>query len=151
MRKILTSILLMILLLIATPSANAHSESEFNYEKINPGNPLYNIKRIIEKVETKFNNSSEFKYKLLDRRYKELVFLAKEKRESQIEKATSRYMTQAGEIIDSNLMLSDKSGLMAEYKHILEESRDVYESNSAYWLFLQQSSDLTGKLIKSED
>lgn len=135
----------------STSIAYAQEEYEVGFETINPGNPLYNVKRIFEKIQIRFSDSREFKYKLLDRRFKELVFVAKEKRESQIETAASRFMTQVGEIVDTESVSEEKSEMTAEYKHYLEESRDLYEANSAYWLVLQQSSELANKLIKSEN
>jgi len=151
MKKFLTSILVIVLLALTTTQIKAQTEYEVGFESINPGNPLFYVKRIFEKIQVRFNDSPEFKYKLLDRRHKELVFLANEDRKSQMEQATNRYMTQIGLIIDNDAILKDKSEMMKAYVSNLEKARDIYESNSAYWLFLQQSSELTAKLVTSSE
>jgi len=138
------------LLLNLTPKVQANESLEnVEYEKINPGNVFYPLKRLSEKTRKKFTSGEgrkEFMYTLLERRYKELIYLAKNKKLGQMETSTSRFMTQLGEILDTNSVLIERKELINEYRGVLMKARDLYESNSAYWLFLQQSLDLSTEL-----
>lgn len=143
-------------LLISKPSfaqneASSESAQNVKYESINPDSFFYPFKRLWEKIGFNLSFSEdqkrEYMQKLLDTRFKELVYVAKEKKYSEFEQASSRYNTLIGEYIQK---YSDKKKAVEEsagsYEKILGELKKQYESDYAYWSFLKSSQETTQNL-----
>lgn len=119
-------------------------------EKILPGEILFPLKRLKEKVSFlfKFKHEAKINYSkfLLDKRLSELITLVDQKSDPLITQSSQRYAYQAG--ITANLAekYTEKyKGMVEEAfskgKPILEKLRDNYPANSARWLELQQDID----------
>lgn len=122
------------------------------YESINPNLLIYPVKQIIEKIKLSliFNkeDKTKYKYALLDRRFKELVFIINFKKTGFLEEAVNRYNADIGNLIendkDSSLRYKDK---LSNYVIVLKTLQDRYSSISSYRLLIQYAIDTTRRLI----
>lgn len=128
--------------------------TELNLPKttINPDRYLlFNLKRLIEKGElfTKFSKESKTDYykDLTLRRMAELKYVVENKLLGEVEKSTQRLSYQVGILSDyinmNRLELAQNiptiTGLLINYKNILDNLRDKYPANSSYWMLVQHS------------
>jgi len=128
-----------------------NSNLDLKQENINPGNTLFTLKRLTEKIHEKVLFSQEKKVTLYERltvkRLSELNYLVQNKNLTPIEQASQRLSAQAGVFVDglANLEDSERNQKTLEsfsiYKVKLGELRDNYPANSSYWLLLQQNID----------
>lgn len=122
------------------------------YETTNTDSPNYIFKRILEELKLKFvyrDKTSQARYmsKLLDARFKEVVYVANNKQIGIFENTISRYNTLAGKIISSYKDIDPEADKQIEnYVKILERMRDIYPANSSYWLLVQYTIDTTKRL-----
>lgn len=160
----ITVFLLFSVLYISTPStiyASAHTlitEQELSatgfsgYESVNTNLLIYPIKQIIEKIEFSLlsneKDKEKYKYKLLDKRFKELVFIINFQKTSFLEEAVGRYNSHLG-----NLMINNKDSALnykntlSGYINVLKNLQDRYDNISSYRLLIQQAIDTTRRLI----
>lgn len=122
------------------------------YELINPNLLVYPIKQIVEKVELilLFNKEDKIKYQytLLDKRFKELVFIINFKKTGFLEETVQRYNSHLGNLITNNKNLAaDYKDQISYYTIVLKTLQDRYDSKSAYRLLIQQAIDSTKRLI----
>lgn len=122
------------------------------YESVNPNLLIYPIKQILEKIEFSLlsneKDKEKYKYTLLDKRFKELVFIINFKKTGFLEETVTRYNTHLGNLItndkDSAIKYKDQ---ISSYINILKILQDRYDSTSAYRLLIQQAIDTTRRLI----
>ena len=122
------------------------------YESINPNLLIYPVKQLVEKIELSllFNKDDKVKYQyaLLDKRFKELVFIINFKKTGFLEETVARYNSTIGNIIKNNkdfsLNYKDK---LSEYIKVLKTLQNRYDSISSYRLLIQYAIDTTKRLI----
>ncbi len=122
------------------------------YESINPNLLIYPFKRIAEKIELTllFNkeDKAKYQYTLLDKRFKELVFIINFKKTGFLEETVQRYNSHLGNLISNNKDLAlDHKDKISSYTTVLKTLQDRYDSISAYRLLIQQAMDSTRRLI----
>lgn len=122
------------------------------YESINPNFLIYPIKRIAEKIKLAllFNREEKAKYQyvLLDKRYKELVFIINFKKTGFLEETVLRYNSHLGNLIINNKDLaSNYKDKISNYPVVLKTLQDRYDSKSATRLLIQQAIETTRRLI----
>lgn len=122
------------------------------YELINPNLLIYPLKQIIEKIELKLllddNARTEYQYILLDKRFKELVFIINSEKTGFLGETVARYNTHLGNLIISNRnpAINNKEKV-SNYVRVLKNLQDRYNSISSYRLLIQQAIDTTRRLI----
>lgn len=140
-----------ILLLLPKKAAAQNQQNNITYERINPDNFLYNAKRLVEKIELNViyqgDSKKKFMTKLLDKRFKELVYINGKDKKDFIEPTTSRYNSTIGVILAEPNKDSDLKANAAKYLQVLPTLRDKYAANSAYWLLIQQTIDSTKRAL----
>lgn len=134
------------------PKGELQSLGFTEYESINPNLLIYQLKRLGEEVTLSFTfdkkSKNEYSLKLLDTRFKELIYIINFEKTGFLTESVNRYNVFVGKIkpyykdIDSYDL--DK---IKKYIVVLEKLRDKYPANSAYWLSIQQSIDSTKNLI----
>lgn len=122
------------------------------YESINPNLLIFPVKQIIEKIELTliFNkeDKAKYQYNLLDKRFKELVFIINFKKTGFLEETVQRYNSHLGNLIANNKDLAlDYKDSISSYTMVLKTLQDRYDSKSAYRLLIQQAIDSTRRLI----
>lgn len=122
------------------------------YESINPNLLIYPFKRIRERIKLilLFNKEDKAKYQyiLLDKRFKELVFIINFKKTGFLEETVQRYNSHLGNLIINNKNLAlDYKDKISSYTIVLKTLQDRYDSKSAYRLLIQQAIDSTRRLI----
>src|SRR3989337_4545979 len=116
--------LLLILSLLAFPVITTAQESSLDLktERINPGQSIYSIKRLVEKVQEKLTVPQEkkvaFEGKLLERRLSELNFLVNNKKVTPIERASQRFSAQAGVYVEGleKMDSTNKEGVFKNFE-----------------------------------
>ncbi len=132
-----------------TPSAS------IKYEEVNPGSPYYIFKRLKETITLKFltqgdKNKAKYTEKLFDTRFRELVYAVETGKTGYLENVASRYTNQAGTIIEKYLKINPNFKPQAQkYIPTLENLRDVFPANSAWWLMIQAAIDTTKRIAGS--
>lgn len=126
--------------------------------KINPGNFYYNFKRLWEKGLGQLMLSQELKISFhksqLKTRLAELKVVVNEKILSEVQRSSERFAYQAGILTDELVKQNkgeDKAKIIKEfeqYSKFLENLRDKYPANSAYWMLIQH--DINSLSILSE-
>lgn len=122
------------------------------YESVNPNLLIYPFKRITEKIELTLlfdkEDKAKYKYTLLNKRFKELVFIINFKKTGFLEETVQRYNSQLGNLIANNKDLAlDYKTSISSYTMVLKTLQDRYNSKSAYRLLIQQAIDTTRRLI----
>lgn len=122
------------------------------YESINPNLLIFPVKQIIEKIKLALilNKEDKIKYQyiLLDRRFKELVFIINFKKTGFLAETAQRYNSHLGNLIAANKNLAaDYKDTISSYTVVLKTLQDRYDSKSAYRLLIQQAIDSTKRLI----
>lgn len=134
------------------PKQELKSAGFNEYESINPNLLIFPVKQIIEKIELIliFNkeDKTKYQYTLLDKRFKELVFIINFKKTSFLTEAVGRYNTHLGNLMTSNkdFALNYKERI-SNYVKVLKTLQDRYDSISSYRLLIQQAIDTTRRLI----
>lgn len=134
------------------PEQELKSAGFNKYESINPNLLIFPVKQIIEKIELTlmFNkeDKTRYQYALLDKRFKELVFIINFKKTGFLEETVQRYNSHLGNLIANNKNLaSDYKDKISSYTIVLKTLQDRYDSKSAYRLLIQQAIDSTRRLI----
>ncbi|OGE72407.1 hypothetical protein A3H40_04145 [Candidatus Daviesbacteria bacterium RIFCSPLOWO2_02_FULL_38_15] len=129
-----------------------HSTGFTGYEPINPNLLIYPIKQITEKIELLliFNkqDKEKYQYTILDKRFKELVFIINFKKTGFLEETVARYNANIGKLIKNNKDFSSNyKDKLSEYIKILKTLQDRYDSISSYRLLIQYAIDTTKRLI----
>lgn len=122
------------------------------YESINPNLLIYPVKQIVEKIEQSLlfrkEDKVKYQYTLLDKRFRELVFIINFKKTSFLEETVGRYNTHLGNLITNNkdfaVNYKDKT---SGYIRVLKTLQDRYDSISSYRLLIQYAIDTTKRLI----
>ncbi|MDO8638358.1 MAG: DUF5667 domain-containing protein [Candidatus Daviesbacteria bacterium] len=122
------------------------------YESVNPNLLIFPVKQVIEKVELTLMlnkvDKVKYQYTLLDKRFRELVFIINFKKTGFLEEAVQRYNSHLGNLIVNNKNLaSDYKDKLSTYTLVLKTLQDRYNSISAYRLLIQQAIDSTRRLI----
>ena len=134
------------------PKEELKSAGFSEYESINPNLLIFPVKQIVEKIELTltFNkeDKAKYQYTLLDKRFKELVFIINFKKTGFLEETVQRYNSHLGNLIvnNKNLALDYKDKILT-YTIVLKTLQDRYNSISAYRLLIQQAIDSTRRLI----
>lgn len=157
MKNLIFCILLSVFIFVGTPETfaqnNATDSAEIvvNYEKINPDSYFYPIKRLWENIILSFSFTEEGKrsymQELVENRFKELVYIANNKKLAEFEEASSRYNSLIGSYVEKYSNTKKEMGECSKnYQKILGELRKQYDTDFAYWSFLKSSQETTQKL-----
>lgn len=127
-------------------------------ERINPGNILYNVKRVWEKVQERVITNKDAKIRLysslVEQRLSELDYVVETKNRNQMEKTSSRLAYYAGtleEFLENNASQETKLQVREKYKTYLEPlalMRDEFSANSSDWMFVQYDIDSLNNYIQ---
>lgn len=122
------------------------------YELINPNLLTYPLKQIAEKLELTLlldnNARTEYQYTLLNKRFKELVFIINSEKTGFLEETVARYNSTIGNLIKNNKGFSSNyKDKLSEYIKVLKTLQDRYDSISSYRLLIQYAIDTTKRLI----
>ena len=127
-------------------------------ESINPGSFYYSFKRLWEKGIEKLQFSKESKINFYQSQLKvklsELNFVVEKKLLSEVQQSSERFAYQAGILTDELVKQNkteDKEKITREfeqYSKFLENLRDKYPANSAYWLLIQHDINSLNILAK---
>lgn len=122
--------------------------NQINYESINPDSLFYPFKRGFEKIWgiLPFVDKKNFLKDQYNRRFKELEYIAKEKKLSQFEETTSRYITSIGELKNQEMDISDIKSNVSSYKEILKNLQGDFNNEFAYVNLLKQAEESTDQL-----
>lgn len=117
----------------------------------------FTIKRIREKISLTwlgfFNKKGlgEYTAQLAKERGTELIYVSEHEKDQYLETSVSRYITQLGllgEQYDAKNVSADTiSSDLAGFDTKFEQLRDVFPSQTAQWLLMQQSVDTTKVLL----
>jgi len=150
-RKVIFTIA--ILCLFSSFASAVNAVDNIAYEQINPSNSYsYNLKRLKEKISLVFFYRTpvkkvNFLKTLFSRRIAELKYTVDNKDIVNIQTASQRYSTTAGqmtEIVTKNNLNSEKEylkNLFSEQVSLIEKWQAVYKYDSAEWLFLKWDID----------
>lgn len=145
------AIFLVLLLTVFIQSKVLAAELSLPTTKINPDNYLfYSFKRLYEKglAFTKLTNNSKADYyrDLTQARMAELKFVVEHDLLSEVQKSTERLSYQIGilsDYISNKSDLADKkqniNDFLKSYKGPLDNLRDKYPANSAFWMLIQHN------------
>ncbi len=121
------------------------------YESVNPNLLIFPIKQILEKIEFSLlsneKDKEKYKYTLLDKRFKELVFIINFQKTSFLEEAVGRYNVLLGNLMLNNNITPDHKKTILSYISILKTLQERYNSLSSYRLLIQQAIDTSARLI----
>lgn len=152
MKKILLSVLLSIFLLLpglvrAQISVESTPSTQIKVERV-----ANVIERFQERINIflKFSNRDKitFQQELVEKRLAEIDYVIKSGQGDLIEESSSRYKTYIGRLIKSTKsaqikdMKSQLLNMGENHQKILAPLRDNFESNSGFWLLLQQDIDI---------
>ena len=120
------------------------------YESINPNLLIFPFKRISETVGLglTFDKKSKIQcqYNLLNKRYKELVFIINFQKTGFLRESVNRYNSLLGKLILISKDDAPKEKLPI-YINVLKNLQDRYNNESAYRLLIQEAIDSTRRLI----
>lgn len=134
------------------PEQELKSAGFKEYESINPNLLIYPIKRLSERIELTLllnrEDKAKYQYTLLDKRFRELVFIINFKKTGFLEETVLRYNSHLGNLIANNKNLAPNyRNKISNYTIVLKTLQDRYDSKSAYRLLIQQAIDSTKRLI----
>lgn len=150
--KILVTLFFVLSTLFAPFIVTAKGPESFHLtpQKTLPGSAFYPFKRIKEKIEMIIIFSAKEKTRygiiLLEKRLSELASLVDRKDAIYLESSAQRFAAQAG-VLTNHALAGDKEikelvlSYFEGYKPVLEQLRDNYPANYAYWLSIQQDID----------
>jgi len=154
---LLTTILLVPILLapsVIVGQTDNSSSTNIKYEDINPKNGYrYLLKRMKEKVvllilSTNSQKKLDYYEKLLNIRLSELKYIVDNKDISNIQVASQRYFTTAGQMTEflkskNELTLNKErvKGLFTEHIKIIEFLKTAYPNTTAEWRFLRDDAN----------
>lgn len=159
MKKLfLVNLVILSLFTFSLNSIHAKTSEDYGLTVQNtlPSSPTYVFKRVKEKLSMilKFSNNSKFAYslQLLEKRLSELVTIVDNKNLDQMVTNSQRFSYQAGITATINAKLKDNQNdkmrkVFNKYSQVLDELRDNYPANSAYWLLMQQNIDTLNILL----
>lgn len=158
--KFITKSICIFVLFFIFSSATIYAKLPEDYnlitQNILPTSPSYTFKRLKEKVGMvfKFSQKSKYSYSLilLERRLSELVSVVDNKNLDLMVTSSQRFSYQAGTTATINTKLKDNQDdkireVFNKYSKVLDELRDNYPANSAYWLLMQQNIDTLNILL----
>lgn len=133
------------------PKEELRSAGFSEYESINPNLLIFPVKQIVEKIELTltFNkeDKTKYQYTLLDKRFKELVFIINFKKTGFLEETVARYNTHIGNLIKNNKDIAiNYKDKLSDYIKVLKTLQDRYNSISSYRLLIQYAIDTTKRL-----
>ncbi len=140
MRILKTLVVALFFLPIYTIYSNYASSANYSFELINPDSKFYQVKRLGEKIK-----GSEYLPTLLDRRFREILYLIDKNQLGQLENALARYNATAGVLLEIPQEERDVKNIET-YKSEFAKIRDKFPANSSFWLFVQSSLDTTNRL-----
>lgn len=117
----------------------------------------YLFKRSQEKILEKFqfSNSSKLNFhkKLMLERLSELKYVAETKSLGLLQISSQRFSYEAGKVVEyaQDMTQEDKDDVKNQfisYKPLLEKLRDIYPSNSSFWMLIQYDIDTLDILSK---
>lgn len=148
----------LLLILFTFPINTLAQNNKLEYPTVTPDSMFYPMKRGWEKLLESIAFSREDKYKrnveFLDERLDEMNYVVDKGLVSENQRASERYSFYAGSAVDNLIHTKDKEGILqlsskfVNHKDILGKLRDRYESNSSYWLLVQQNIDTIDLLNK---
>ena len=146
-------ILFSVLAILFTPfmvAAKGPESFKLTPQKTLPGSTFYPLKRLKEKIYTAITFSVKEKTRygivLLEKRLSELASLVDRKDATYLESSAQRFAAQAG-VLTNHALTGDREmkelvlSYFEGYKPVLEQLRDNYPANYAYWLSIQQDID----------
>lgn len=118
------------------------------FEKVNPNLLIYPFKRFTEEVRLvlflKSDDQKRYRYKLLDNRFKELVYIINFQKTGFLPENVNRYYGYIGSLRkDFPIVEPEYKDQAKKYLSLLEILRDRNPANSAYWMSIQQAIDST--------
>ena len=120
-------------------------------EQINPNLLIYPLKRTYEELKLfslpSKEKKQEYFYQLYEVRFRELVYIVKNRKEGFIFFTADRYNTFVGKIKQYYPLDDTKKAQFQKKIKLLEALRDMYPSNSPSWEKLQQTMDTTKSLL----
>lgn len=120
------------------------------YESINPNLLVFPIKRILETISLKLSldkkSKIKYQYDLLDKRYRELVFIINYQKTGFLRESVDRYDSLLGKLISKYKDQAPKEKISI-YINVLKNLQDRYNNESAYRLLIQEAIDSTKRLI----
>lgn len=133
------------------PKEELKSAGFSEYESINPNLLIFPVKQVAEKIELSLifdkEDKAKYQYTLLDKRFKELVFIINFKKTGFLEEAVARYNTHIGNLIKNNKDISiNYKDKLSDYIKVLKTLQDRYNYISAYRLLIQYAIDTTKRL-----
>lgn len=136
--------LAIIILLFAWTNLRSYKNT-VKFQRIAPGNPIFILKRVVEKIQYRIiiinGQKIDFENELIEKRLSELETIVSNNDINQIEKASSRYITQVQSAQMPSIVLTDDTVIR------LENIKTKYEYGSAYWLSIQQAIDVTNAYL----
>ncbi len=123
------------------------------FESTNTDSPDFFFKRLQEEFIIRFlkrdqKSKDTYMAVLLDKRYRELVYVASNGQTGIFENTVRRYETTSGKLISKSNALTPALKTQARnYLKVLERVRDNYPANSAYWIMVQETIDTTKRLL----
>lgn len=148
---ITVSITILVITFLPLNASASSGPSGISYETVNPDSIFYPLKRQWEKINLDFfyrdgEGKDNYYKQLLEVRYKELVYVAENKKLSQFEQAGSRYNTTAGFLIDSYSAKDEAlKKKLDNYQKTFETLGQNYEE-FAYRSLLKQAFDISAML-----
>ncbi|GEM_PF-6180405 len=156
----LTTILI-VLLSLTHVKANSYDDLNLPPQSVNPGDFIYPLKRIWEKVRVAVikGHSAKVDYyeTLVIKRMSELGNVVKNDKKKELQKASERLSYFSGiltEYLIEKGTDSEKKNAIKRLKSFikpLEELRDNYPANSSYWLLISYNIDSLNEYSKKLD
>lgn len=141
------SLIILFSLQIKLVSAEEVEQLELPKITVYPGSFYYNFKRLFEKGKERLIFSQEskksFYESLLKTRLAELNFVVEKKFLSEVQQSSERFAFQAGILTEELVRQKKAEGKekiikeFEKYSKFLENLRDKYPANSAYWMLIQ--------------
>ncbi|MEK7526497.1 MAG: DUF5667 domain-containing protein [Patescibacteria group bacterium] len=158
-------LVLTVFLMFVASSFSLISAYEVGKEAVNPDKKFdYNVKRLKEKIGLAFKFSSDKKIDyyqtLLNRRLNELSYITSNKLAANIENASTRYETTAGQLTEymlakgaSQEQKKEVVSQIEEHQKIVAGLKDGYDATTAEWRFVMNDYNsleiYKGKLLNS--
>lgn len=131
---------------LETNQSTSSANLKISYEEVNPKDGFkFSFKRLSEKLKLSllfYSSKSKYNYEkdLLNRRLAELKYVVDNKDISNLQTASQRYYTQAGEltqfVLKNDLDKKDFKGLLNNHLSYIRELKKQYNDNTAEWRFI---------------
>lgn len=153
MKKLLTSIILVLSLVALSTCPVIAQAGEYPYEKINPNSGYkYSLKRLKEKLtllvfSVSQDRKTQVYEKLANIRLAELKQIVENKEMANFENATKRYYTSVGQYVDyitakkQDKHKEEAKALLKDHGKVLSTLKEKFNDTTAEWRFLKHDSD----------